>query len=122
MHKMKKIIKKTQPKIFYDRLIKVEEIFIELDQYEIELEEKNELASIIDETLHNHALRLILSNLPEKHHEEFLTMFHESPHNNEILVFIKERVQVDIECLLVSEAEKVKKEIFKDIKGSKRKK
>jgi hypothetical protein len=109
------------PKIFYDYLIRIEEITAELDGQELEITEKEEIINLIDDTFHHHTLNLILSRLPKEHHEHFLTCFHEAPHDPKLLCFLKETVADDIEELIRAEAEKIKKEILKDIKKSRRK-
>jgi len=108
-------------KIFYDHLIKIEEVTVELDNYELTLEEREEFISLIDETLHNHTLNVILSHLPQQHHENFLSMFHKEPHKPELLDFLKKETLVDIEEKIRGEAEIVKKEILAEIKKAKRK-
>jgi len=75
-------------KIFYDYLIKIEEITVELEGYEMTVEEKEEFITLIDETLHNHTLNVILSNLPQERHEDFLSLFYEAPHRPELLDFL----------------------------------
>jgi hypothetical protein len=106
-------------KIFYDHLIKIEEVTTELDGYEMTIEEKDEIISIIDETFHNRTIDVILSNLPKEHHETFLTMLHDSPHRPELLDFLKEKSTKDIEEEIKKAAEITKKEILTEIKKSK---
>jgi len=108
-------------KIFYDHLIKIEEVTAELDNYELTVEEKEEYISLIDETLHNHTLNVILSHLPKQHHKNFLSMFYQGPHRSELLDFLKKETLVDIEEKISEEAGKVKKEILAEIKKAKRK-
>lgn len=108
-------------KIFYDYLIKIEEVLVELDGQELQVEERTELINLIDDTFHHHTLSLILSHLPTEHHEKFLARFHDSPQDPELLNFLKETITDDVEELIRKEAEKIKKEILKDIKRSRRK-
>lgn len=108
-------------KLFYDHLIKVEKVTIELDNYELTEDERNEFISLIDETFHNRILETILSNLPLEHHESFLSRFHREPFNTELLSVLKELSSPDIEEKIKTEAEKIKKEILGEIEKSKRK-
>lgn len=108
--------------VFYNHLINIEEVFIELDTPEIESEEKEELLGLIDQTLHHHILQLILDYLPKEYHETFLAHFHQAPYDPELLVFIKERVEIDIETVIKTKADQTKKEILAEIKKSKKKK
>lgn len=108
-------------KIFYDHLIKIEEVTVELEGYELTIEEKEEFVSLIDETLHNHTLNVILSSLPQERHENFLSLFHQAPHRPELLDFLKKEVQIDIEEKIKEEAAKIKKELLAEIQKSKKK-
>lgn len=107
--------------IFYDHLIRVEEIFAVIDDFDITIEEKTEFYNLIDNTFHSHILEIILSDLSVEFHEEFLIMFHQSPHRQELLEFLKQKGSGDIENKIKAGAEKIKKGIFKDIKRSKKK-
>lgn len=106
-------------KIFYDHLIKIEEVTIELDNYELTIEEKSEFISLIDETLHNHTLEVILTSISKNLREDFLSMFHQAPHKLELLDFLKKEAP-DIEEKIKNCAEKIKKNILVEIKKSKK--
>ncbi len=99
-------------KIFYDHLIVIEEITAVLDSRGLTVKERQEILSLTDQTLHHHVLNVILTHLPREHHKSFLTRFHQAPHDETLLTFLKEKVTVDIEKEIVNEAQKVKKEII----------
>lgn len=99
-------------KVFYDRLIVIEEITAVLDSRGLTVEERQEVLSLTDQTLHHHVLDVILTHLPKEHHESFLSRFHQAPHDETLLTFLKEKVTVDIEKEITDEAQKVKKEII----------
>ncbi|HUV72498.1 MAG TPA: hypothetical protein VMW25_05835 [Clostridia bacterium] len=107
-------------KIFYDHLINIKEIVGELDNYELEVEEREELVAIIDETFHQHTLEIILTHLPSEYHQEFLDKFHQAPYDSQLLDFLREMMEIDIEEAIKGQAEKIKKEILKDIKKAKK--
>jgi hypothetical protein len=111
---------KTMPRIFYGHLLQIEEVTVKLDDDgSLEATEKEEFIDLIDGTCHNHILNLILSHLPEEHHEEFLSRFHEAPHDPELLSFLKKTVKGgDIEAMIRAEAKKIKEEINKMIEES----
>jgi hypothetical protein len=109
------------PKIFYDYLIVREDITSLLDSHDIDEIEKAELIDLIDETLHHHALNVILSHLPEEHHAEFMSRFTAAPHDEQLLAYLKEKIQVDIEAEIRKQADRIKKEILAEITKSKRK-
>lgn len=102
-------------KIFYDHLIEIEEITIKIDSHGMEAEEKREILSLVDETLHHHTLKVILDNLSFSKHEEFLHKFHQNPLDPDLLEFLKKEVEVDIEKIIRSESKKVKQNILKEI-------
>lgn len=106
-------------KIFYDHLVAREEVTAELDKTEISLEERTELVSIIDETLHHHVLNTILAHLPAEKHEEFLKKFHQAPHDEKLLDYLKKEAKLDIEEKIREDTKKVKAELLAEIKRAK---
>ena len=104
-------------KIFYDHLVVIDEVTTLLDS--LDTESRNEIISLIDQTLHHHILDTILTHLPKEHHETFLERFHKAPHDPELLVFLKEYAVVDIEKAISEKAKKVKKSLLSEIKKSK---
>jgi hypothetical protein len=105
-------------KLFYDHLIVIEEVTSVLDEHELTDDEKHEFIELIDETLHHHILDTVLTHLPEEHHEVFLDKLVKHPHHPDLLHFLKERTQVDIEHEIQKTGEKVKRMIMKDLKES----
>lgn len=108
-------------KIFYDHLVFREEIDLELDQYDLSILERQELVSLIDETIHHEILDLILSNLPTERHEEFLDSLHLQPGNKNLLVYLNEQTGKDMEKMIQKHSQDLKKEILKEIVKAKKK-
>ncbi len=102
-------------KIFYDHLIFFEEITAELDNYQISVEERREISSLADETMHHRILNVILKNLPKEKHEAFVRRLHQAPHDRNLLEDLKKDA-ADIEKKITAEAKKVRKEIIAEIK------
>jgi len=100
---------------FYDKLILIDEITSELG----ESEDREELIVIIEETFHHHVLDVILTHLPSSHHEEFLGLYHQAPHDEALLDYINQRIDKDIKTEIQSLAQKLKQEILTDIRKSK---
>ncbi len=48
-------------KIFYDHLVMMEEIIVVIDQHDLSPKERQELISLVDQTLHHHILDVILA-------------------------------------------------------------
>lgn len=107
-------------KIFYDHLIKIEEVCDELNNCELNIEEKEEFTALIDETVDNRMLDAILDMLPEEYHETFLTQFHQAPYDEALIKFLKEKVSDDIDKKIEAKAKEIKKEILAEIKKSRK--
>ena len=98
-------------------LYSYEEIIAQLDG--LDSEELAELIKIIDETLRHHTLDLILTHLPNQHHEEFLIKFNSDPHDQTLLDYLKIHIP-DIEPKLKDHTSKIKAEILRDIRKSRK--
>ncbi len=104
-------------KIFYDHLTITEEITVELDNYQIDKEEKEEIIQLMDENIHHRVLDVILKKLPKEKHNEFLKQFAASPQDLKLLDYLRQEI-ADIEELITQEAKLVKKELLAEIKRS----
>jgi hypothetical protein len=81
-------------------------------------EEKVTIVELIEDTMHHKIIHRILEHLHEDHHEDFLEKFHSSPHDEELLNYLKKHVP-DIERRIKEAADEVKYELLKTIrKGS----
>ena len=80
-------------KIFYDEIIQIGELMTHIQHLEIDTQEKEELAQMVDETVHHEMLSVILTHLPEEHHEEFLERFQAKPHDPNLLEYLKVKVE-----------------------------
>mgnify|MGYP001582992890 CR=1 FL=1 len=107
-------------KIFYDHIILIEEIFVEVDGLILSAPEKEALKQTIDELVHHRALTLILDLLPEIQQKVFLLRFHQAPYDVVHLKFIEEHSRKDIYHELSKLAKAVKKEVRKEIKKHKK--
>ena len=50
-----------------------------------------ELWFYVEELIHHRVLDCCLGNLPQKHHHEFLEMFHDHPHDKGLLQYLNEK-------------------------------
>lgn len=101
--------------IFYDHLVLREDIEVELDHYKIDINDREEILRLADETLHHEVLNVILTRLPKEKHQKFLTHFHKNPSDPKLLVELKKDI-ADIEEEIKKIAAKIKKEILQEIK------
>lgn len=106
-------------KLFYDHLIVLEEVEIELGKFSMDKEEKQELEHLIEEMIHHRVMDRILTHLPRHHHAEFLDRFHKAPYDPELIAYLNERIEESVEEHIQDEIGKLKKEILEDIKSSK---
>lgn len=102
-------------KVFYDHLVMIEDIEVEISKHQIETTAQAEIMAIVDETLHHLVLTVILDHLPREHHEHFLSRFAKAPHDETLLSFLKEHAVTDIEKLIRDCARKIKREILQEI-------
>ena len=105
---------------FYDHLVVLDEITSELNVYDLPPEERIEILGLIHHTTHQHLLNVILNHLPKHHHENFLTKFQATPHDPELLAFLKREIKADIESEIKIQAVRIKKEILAEITKSRK--
>ncbi len=105
--------------IFYDYLIVLDEVESEIKATAKTREEKEELWQIVDETLHHRIMDVILSRLPRESHEEFLEKFTQSPHDRQLISYLREKIKDDVEVIIHEEIAKLKKEILSEIRKKK---
>lgn len=99
-------------KLFYDHIIELNEIEDSLNQSAISHEEKLEIWKIIDAITHYKILHRILSVLPKDHHHTFLSRFHESPFDEEILDYLNENSPKDMIEEIESELQTLTEELL----------
>jgi len=92
-------------KIFYDEIIQIGELMTHIQHLEIDTQEKEELANLVDETVHHEMVSVILTHLPEEYHEEFLERFQARPHDESLLAYLKAKIEGIEEKLATAGAE-----------------
>lgn len=107
-------------KVFYSHLVVIEDLTAELDKWLIPAEEKTEMLQLIEETLHNHTLNVILNHLPGHKHQVFLENFEKNPENAELMALLKAEIKEDIEAAIKTQAERIKKELLLEIHRSRK--
>lgn len=106
-------------KLFYDHLILIEEVFIEIETLPLSPHEKQSAKKLSDDLMHQKVLIYILDMLPRPHHEEFLDRFHKAPYDIDHLRFLTEKTQRDVHMDLVVLGKQLKKELLSEIKKHK---
>ena len=107
-------------KTFLDHLIVLEEITSELDVYDLPADEREEIIGLVHHTTHQHLLNVILNSLPQEHHQKFLSTYAATPHDPELLAYLKREIKADIESEIRIQAKKIKSEILAEIKKSRK--
>ena len=105
---------------FYDHLVVLDEITSELNVYDLPPEERIEILGLIHHTTQQHLLNVILNHLPQEHHESFLSQFQKTPHDPDLLAFLKKEIKADIESEIKIQAIRIKKEILAEITKSRK--
>lgn len=108
-------------KVFYDKLLTLDKLDREIRKVAKTPEEREEVWQLVDEIIHHKAMGCILENLPQDDHEEFLDLFHESPHNEELLFsYLKGKVGKNIEEVLRGELGSLASELLTELKLDKK--
>lgn len=105
--------------VFYDDLLGLDEVHSEFLTHKLPHNEHYELLGIVDSTLHNEVLNLILMELPKNKHEYFLVEFKKDPSNKAHLDFIKGHSPL-IEKKIKQLAKEVKAQALATIKQGKK--
>lgn len=106
-------------KLFFDHLVELKEIDKQIKKVAKTSGEKEELWALVDEIVHHKVMGCILDKLPGDNHEEFLDMFHKSPHDEELLFsYLKKKVGNNIEELIRQEIGSFSTELLKEIESS----
>lgn len=103
-------------KLFFDHLIELKQIDKKIKQVAKTSTEREELWGLIDEIVHHKVMGCILDKLPHEHHEEFLQMFHKSPHDTELIFeYLRIKVGTDVEELIKKEIERLTSDLIADL-------
>ena len=106
-------------KIFYDYLVELKEIDKQIKKVAKTSEERVELWGMVDEIIHHKVMGCILDKLPRVHHEEFLDLFHKSPHDEDLLfTYLRAKAGDNIEDLIKQEIDNLSSDLLEDIKSS----
>jgi len=106
-------------KIFYDRLIVLEDFEKELKKKTSSKEEEFELWNLVDDILGHKVIDMILEKLPLKYHGEFIEKFVDAPFDEAIFDFLKEKIGENIEELVKEEIGDLAYNLLEDINEDK---
>lgn len=104
-------------KLFFDHLLEFKKIDKEVKKVAKTAEEREELWALVDEIVHHKVMGCILDKLPRPHHEEFLDMFHSTPHDEELIFgYLRTKVGADVEEKLKTEISRISEELLNEMK------
>ncbi len=101
-------------RVFWDKLIEIDDLQAEIEQYKLPRKEKTELLKVVYQTIDIRILDIVLSSLPKEKHQSFLDRLTKKPKHNKLLKFLKENVE-NIEDKIQNLAKEVKKEILEKL-------
>lgn len=104
--------------IFYDHLIDKKDLEKHLDKLALQGDQRTRFMTLIDEILHNGIVEFILQRLHPHQHKVFLSQLEHSPYDPELLSYLKDHIDQEIESQLKQESERLKKLIIKDLKSA----
>jgi hypothetical protein len=105
-------------RIFYDRLIVLEDFGREVKKKTSSKEEEFEIWELVDNILSHKVMDIVLEKLPLKHHNEFIEKFLEAPFDETLFDYLKEKIEDNIEEVIKQEIGTLAYELLEDIKGS----
>ena len=106
-------------KVFYDNLLDLSSVEKSIKKVSSTKEEMIELWEVVDEIVHHRVMGCVLETLPAKHHHEFLEMLHHTPHDEKLLIFLKEKIGKDVSMLIKEVVAVLVLELTKDIEFGK---
>ena len=102
--------------IFYDHLLILDEVEAEVKKTAQTPEEKEELWRLIDEIVHHRVMGKLLDKLPKDNHEDFLTRFHEAPHDDGLMDYLRQKIGENVEELIRQEIGELAYELLAEIR------
>jgi len=101
--------------LFFDHLVIKTEIVELINQKPEPENQKGKALQLIDDILYQGIINHVLERLHPQHHITFLTQVHERPYDPELLAYLKEHIGPDIEEDIRTAANKMVKQILKDL-------
>ena len=103
-------------KHFYSKIIEIESIKLKLEELDMTPEERNHINRLIDASLHNTILDLILSELSEEDKRIFIDHLIEENHDK-IWQHLNKNIS-DVETKIKKAADELSRELSKDINST----
>jgi len=104
-------------KLFFDRLVILDDVEAEIKKVARTPEEKEELWQLVDEMVHHRVLGCVLDRLPKGSHQEFLEKFHAAPYDEGLIEYLKGKIGENVEELIKTEIGGLAFELLEEIRG-----
>ncbi len=105
-------------KYFYTKYLILEEFLEEFHKLDLSDKERNNLASLVDSSLHHAILDEILSNLKNEDKKLFINLLKQDPSSEKLMEFLKGKVE-GIEEKIKKVSSELIKEMHEDVKKAK---
>jgi len=106
-------------KVFFDHLIALDEVESEIHSISETSEEKEDLWKLVDDIVNHRMMISILDRLPLEFHEDFLSRFHDAPHEESHIAYLNSKIEDDVEEIIKREVGKLKTELLQEIRSLK---
>jgi len=104
-------------KLFFDHLLVLDEVEVEIKRSASSREEREELWGLVDDIVNPKVFETILNKLPREHHEEFVEIFHKCPYDEEVIFgYLKAKTGQNLEEELRKELEGIGADILKELR------
>ena len=100
-------------KNFYSHLVNIEAVYFSLHALDMNEKEKQDLMAIVESSVHHLVIDTVLSELPEKDKEKFMT--HLVANDDAAVWKLLRKNTKDIDKKIVKAVEELKKELRQDI-------
>jgi len=104
-------------KIFYDNILDLGEVEKLVKKVSTSHDEEIELWDIVDGIVHHKVMNCILETLPKKYHQEFINIFKNSPHDEKIIDYLKEKTKKDVVVVIKESIALLALELSKKMKS-----
>ena len=101
--------------LFYDHLVIKTQIIELINQKQEPENQKGKAIQLVDDIIYEDIIASILEKLDSHKHAAFLSQVQDRPYDPELISYLKEHIGPDIEDNIRREADKVVKNILKDL-------
>src|SRR3989344_8335844 len=98
--------------LFYDKLLVLKGIDKKIKKLVQTNDERQKLWQMMKEIIHHKVLGCCLTHLPNRHHHEFLEMFHARPHDTKLLEYLDAKSKKNMKKIIKEEIKNLTKDLL----------